>query len=306
MPAVWKIRSDGVKQRFNLSPLRGEIVKLYQDGLSSRKIGNKLNLSHVRILKILKLENLTRRKLIQSISNPNYKDLTPQRAYIFGVMCGDGCVFSGLEHKKRWSFKSHIVHLSVKDKDFLDEFVKNFEDVYGSSPKIYYRDRKNKKWSNIWIARVNRKLIYEDLAFYNFSTMCWRVPDEIKSSSDKRVIGSFLRGIYDSEGSVTIGSRGATLSFYSVNMEGIQDVKELLSKLEIETSKIMEDKRLFGKNKCYFIYITHTKNYLLFIKYVGFYIKRKEDKLIRYIQGLRKTNHIPLDLKTKFLTLFNE
>ena len=32
--------------------------------------------------------------------------------------------FSGTEYKDRWSFKSHIVYLSVKDKDFLDEFVK--------------------------------------------------------------------------------------------------------------------------------------------------------------------------------------
>ncbi|MEK6824571.1 MAG: hypothetical protein AABY02_01835, partial [Nanoarchaeota archaeon] len=125
MPVVWRTRSDGVKQRFNLSPLRSEIIKLYLDGLSSRKIGGKLNLSHVRILKILKSENLARRKLIKPILNKNYKNLTPERAYLFGVMCGDGCVFSGTEYKDRWSFKSHIVYLSVKDKDFLDEFVKN-------------------------------------------------------------------------------------------------------------------------------------------------------------------------------------
>ncbi|MEK6896842.1 MAG: LAGLIDADG family homing endonuclease [Nanoarchaeota archaeon] len=304
MPVVWRTRSDGVKQRFNLSPLRSEIIKLYLDGLSSRKIGGKLNLSHVRILKILKSENLARRKLIKPILNKNYKNLTPERAYLFGVMCGDGCVFSGTEYKDRWSFKSHIVYLSVKDKDFLDEFVKNFIMVYGVKPNIYYRDRKNNKWSNIWTARVNRKLIYEDLAKYNFAKF-WTIPDEVMNSLDKNIICSFLRGIYDSEGSVSLGSRGASISICSVSKSGLEQIRTLLSRINIKSSHLgqyaVRDHP--EKSICYYFTITHLNNYLIFLKEIGFSIKRKEKQLLSYIKNLKRYSSSPSNLKTSLLNI---
>jgi len=291
MSVVWKVRSDGVKQRFHLTPLRKDVVRLYKSGLSSRKVGGMLNISHARVLKILRSEDISRRPVIKPIINPSHKELTPSRAYLFGVMCGDGCIFSGREYKKKWSYMSHIVHLSVKDKDFLDEFVKNFQEVYGISPSVYYRDRKNKKWSNIWIARINRKLVYEDLAQYNFSNM-WVVPDEIIESKDKRIICSFLRGVYDSEGSVMIGPRSATISFCSTNERGIKQIRKLISKVGIEISRIMENNNSLIKKPCYYFYITHSKNYLIFLREIGFSIKRKEDKLITYMKNLKGKNRL--------------
>ncbi len=298
MAVVWKIRSDGVRQRFNISPLRKEVVKLYKEGLSSRKVGERLRISHARVLRILRSENETRRSIIHKIPNENYDELTPSRAYIFGVMCGDGCVFSGTEKKGKWEYKSHIVHLSVKDKDFLDEYVKRFGEVYGFFPKLYYRNRKNSKWSNIWIARINKKLVYEDLARNNFSKM-WHVPNEIMDSDSKMVISSFLRGIYDSEGSVTIGKRGATISFYSVSKEGIKQVKELLEKIGIKSSEIAIDNREFRKNICYYFHITGLNNYLIFLENIGFSIERKKRKLLDYISKLKTNKVLPLNLKTK-------
>lgn len=301
MGAVWQIRSDGVKQRFNLSPLRKEVVKLYQNGLSSRTVGNSLGISHARVLKLLKSENVSRRSIVHPILNKTYKQLTPSRAYIFGVMCGDGCVFSGTEKKGKWNFKSHIVHLSVKDKDFLDEYIHNFKEVYGVLPRVYYRSGQREKWSNIWIARVNRKNIYEDLERYKFGGM-WLVPDEIMMSQDKKIICSFLRGIYDSEGAVTIGPRGASISFTNISKMGIGQIKELLERVGISSSKLGEYKfdKSFRKNRCYYFTITHLKNYLLFLENIGFSIKRKEAKLIKYINGFKKNNVISFNLKTGY------
>jgi intein-encoded DNA endonuclease-like protein len=298
---IWKVRRDGVKQRFNLSPLRKEVAKLYNNGLSSRKVGNSLGISHARVLKLLKSEKVVRRDIIKSIPNLNYQKLTPSRAYIFGVMCGDGCVFSGIEKKDRWNFKSHIVHLSVKDKDFLEEYMRNFKEVYGFLPRIYYRRGQREKWSNIWIARVNRKNIYEDLDRYKFGKM-WLVPEEIMKSQDKRIVCSFLRGIYDSEGSVTVGLRGASISFTNVSKRGIEQVKELLDRVGISSSKIGEHKfdKSFRKNRCYYFTITHLENYLLFLENIGFSIKRKETKLIKYVNSLKKNKTAQFNLKTRY------
>jgi len=281
----WKIRSDGVKQRFNFSPLRKEIVKLYELGLSARNVGKKLKISHSRVLKILESENIDRRKIVKPILNEDYLKLTISRAYLLGVMCGDGCVFSGIENKGKWFFKSYIVHLSVKDRDFLDEFIKHFINVYGFSPKIYYRDRKNKKWSNIWVARVKRKLVYEDLARYNFGGNKWKVPNEVINSKEE-IVCSFLKGFYDSEGSFIIGSRGASLSIYSTSKKGIEEVKRLTEGIGIKVSEIKIDSRPFRKNECYYFFITDRKSFRAFLNKMGFSIKRKQDRVLHYLSKL--------------------
>jgi len=67
MPVVWKIRKDGIKQRFNISPIRKKVVKLYSQGLSSRKVGEMCDVSHSRVLKILRLENVNRREITKPI-----------------------------------------------------------------------------------------------------------------------------------------------------------------------------------------------------------------------------------------------
>lgn len=282
MPVKWKLRRDGVRQRFNLSPLREEIVKLYNSGLSARKVGKILCVSHARVLKVLHSEDVNVRKVVKCIKNKNYQNLTISRAYILGVMCGDGCIFSGRERKGRWVFNSHIVHLSVKDRDFLDEFIKQFKEVYGFAPSIYYRDRKNKKWSNIWIARVKRKRVYEDLARYHFGGCAWKVPSEIMNS-DEKIISSFLKGFYDSEGSFIIGPRSAAISIYSTSLAGIEGIKSLTERMGIHVSKIGTDRRAFRKNVCYYFSIGRIGDFKIFLNKIGFSIRRKQDKIMSYL-----------------------
>ena len=197
MPFLIKTRCDGFKQKYHLSPLRPKIKKLYSIGLSSREVGKNLGISHVRVLNVLKTENINRRSVTKTIPNQNYNRLTADRAYILGVMCGDGCLFSGIARKKNWKFKLYIIHLSVKDIDFINEFVRCVKNVYGITPSIYYRERKinNPRWSNIWIARISRKEIYKDLSSYKFGSKSWNVPQEIMNSFDEKNNWFFLKGI---------------------------------------------------------------------------------------------------------------
>jgi intein-encoded DNA endonuclease-like protein len=265
-----------VKQRFHISPLRPKIKELYSRGLSSRAVGCKLGISHARVLQLLDKEYAPRRSITKLIPNPYYKKLTKERAYILGVMCGDGCVFSGDAHKKQWTYKNYIVHLSVKDKDFIDEFIKCVKSVYGITPSLYFRNRnnKNKKWSNIWVAKITRKLIYEDLNSYSFGCKSWCVPKEIVNCKKKDVVGHFLRGFYDSEGSVTQGPRSFTLSICSINKKALVQVKKLINGFGISTSRIYNNRPgLFN------IAICGNKNLEIFLKKIGFSIKRKQDKI---------------------------
>jgi len=284
MPTISKIRKDGVIQKFHLSPLRPQIKELYSQGLSSRKVADKLGISHVRVLAILKNENVDRRSVTKTIPNKEFEALTPERAYIFGVMCGDGCVFSGIARKKNWKYSLYVVHLSVKDRDFIDEFVRCIKSVYGFSPSIYYvkRSQKNPKWSNIWVAKITRKEVYEDLSHYKFGTKNWRVPTEVIRSHDEKVIGAFLRGFYDSEGSASKGTRGFSISICSTNKEGLNEIKELIEILKIKSSKIGINDR--PSHKLFYFTISNKAGMNIFLNKINFSIKRKYDKVRKHLK----------------------
>jgi len=285
MTIIFKTRCDGVRQKFHLTPLRPKIKKLYLEGLSSRKIGKKLGISHTRVLIILKKENVNRRSLIKPIYNKNHQKLTAERAYIFGVMCGDGCVFSGMANKNKWKYKNYIVYLAVKDRDFIDEFVRCIDNTYGVIPSLYLRERNkfNKKWSDIWIARITRKEVYRDLSHYKFGTEDWRIPKEVIKCDNEKIIGSFLKGFYDSEGSVLKGPRSFNIVVYSNNLKGLLEIKYLLKKLGINSCKMMKDKRIH-RNPSFFFAILKKKNLEVFLNKVGFAIQRKQNKLKEHLK----------------------
>ncbi len=285
MPTILKIRKDGFKQKYHLSLLRPNINRLYKGGKSARQVGKELNISHARVLQLLKKENVSRRSVTKIIPNKNYKKLIPERAYILGVMCGDGCIFSGMAHKGKWDYKLYIIHLSVKDKDFVDEFMRCIRKVYGIVPSLYYRDRNklNNKWSNIWVAKISRKKVYDDLSHYKLGTNDWEIPKEIKTSGDLNIIGSFLKGFYDSEGSVLKGPRSFNIVVHSNNLRGLLEIKYLLKKIGIDSCKMMKDKRP-NRNPTFFFAILKRKNLEIFLNEVGFSIQRKQNKLIEHLK----------------------
>jgi len=157
--------------------------------------------------------------------------------------------------------------------------------VYGIVPSLYYRDRNknNKKWSNIWVAKISRKEVYNDLSIYGFGGNNWKIPKEIENSNNENIIGSFLKGFYDSEGSVSKGIRSFNISVHSNSHEGILGIKSLLEKLEIETSKMMEDVRP-NRNSTFYFFILRKNSVKRFLNKVGFSIQRKQDKLKKYIK----------------------
>lgn len=287
MPTILKTRVDGVRQKFHISPLRPKIKKLYSMGLSSRKVGKELSISHARVLKILSDEKIDRRSITKIIPNKNYKKLTPERAYIYGVMCGDGCVFTGVVHKDKWKYNLYVINLAVKDKDFIEEFIRCVKDVYGITPSLYYqkRNKANKKWSDIWIAKITRKEVYLDLSRYDFGTQNWKVPREVLKSNNDNITNSFLKGFYDSEGSVSKGLRSFSVSAHSTNKKGILMVKKLLKSGGINSTKIFEDCRPFRKSKTLFsFFIIRKKDLEIFLNRVGFNIQRKQNKLKEYLK----------------------
>ena len=149
----------------------------------------------------------------------NNKGMTDDLAYILGVMYGDGYIMG-----------SGGIGLEVKDFDFLEEFsnsiIKQFEikgNIYnGKHPKTL-TDWRNGKTYNVKqtkILRIGSVLISDYITkIKNFDT--------VKSFSNTQKI-SFLRGLWDSEGSVNIHPKHPTLNFTHNSEELIKLFIDLL------------------------------------------------------------------------------
>lgn len=258
------------KTQFKPKPIppRKVLYNLYiTQKLSASTIAKKFRVSTIIVINWLNKYNVKTRthtesmntyKIKEELANlrlkrptKKHENLSSEKSYILGVLCGDGYI-----DKK-------VIRLEIrKDEEFIKEFSECIEKVYGLKYEYkYYKKR------NTFVLAISNMTMCKDLNKYgNFRTKTWNVPLEILNSN-KEVMAKFLKGFYDSEGSVTKYS----ISLASINKKGILEISRLLKRLNIK-SKV--------KNYNYpTILIGRRENIMLFKEGVGFTIKRKQERL---------------------------
>ncbi|MFH1682568.1 MAG: LAGLIDADG family homing endonuclease [Candidatus Woesearchaeota archaeon] len=222
------------------------------------------------------------------------KELTLEKAYIMGTLCGDGYISTG-----------YRLGLDVCDEDFADYFQCCLETVYNIKCSKTVRKRKSFSFTPTpkpqYCIMLVSKLVVLDLNQYtpSFKTFEWAVPEEIKMASPE-IQAMFIKGFADSEGSVKNRHRNREIVLTSGNSRGIKAIQKLL----LDTFKI--NAYLVKRNDTVFLlYISDYKSLDLFQKNIGFIIKRKQEKLEaglkRYKRkGIRKYSpgikHLALDM----------
>jgi len=259
------------KTQFKPKPMasKGFLYDLYIGrNLSARRLSKKFNVSEKLIVDWLKKYGIKNRTHTESMNTQNIKEelanlrykrpttnyyhLSPEKAYILSVLSGDGYI-------DKYGIKFEIRN----DEEFIREFSHCLEKVYGLKYNYKYKLKKN-----TFLLNVSSMMISKDLLRYgNFRTFSWNVPQEILNSNDKKIVSSYLRGIYDSEGSVS----KYYISITSASYKGLVGISKLLRKLGIESR--------LKKSGYSALYISRKRNFLLFKDLVGFTIKRKIQKL---------------------------
>src|SRR3989344_681685 len=250
-------------------PSKKELYNFYiKKKISSEKLSNKYKVSTVIVINWLKSYNikvrthkesmntdlikkeLSDQKLIKP-SKP-YKKLSSEKAYILGVLCGDA-------HINPKSIRFEIRY----DEEFIKEFVRYIKKIYGLNYNYhFYKPR------NSYVLYVASKIISEDLMRYgDFNAYAWKIPKAILNSNNKKVMGYYLRCLFDSEGHV---------DYPYVDMspisKGILKIPFLLNKLKISS-------KIYKCEKYYYLGIRKQDNLRNFRKLVNFTIIRKKDKL---------------------------
>jgi intein-encoded DNA endonuclease-like protein len=195
--------------------LKEAIEDLYwKQSLTLKEIGEKLGMNEGTVYWYMKKYEIPRRRV--GYPPKHFKeDREETLAYILGVVLGDG--------SKRVRDYQHIIELNVKDKQFADAFETAVNQIglhtwrtwkkvnYKGEPRYYHRVIVNSKRLFIWLSTV-------DLKHY-----------VLKSEEN---ICSFLRGIYESEGS--IGTCGLTIALSNDKL--ISFIQKCIEELGFTTS----------------------------------------------------------------------
>jgi intein-encoded DNA endonuclease-like protein len=211
--------------------------------------------------------------------------MSPELAYIIAVLQGDGCV------------NKNYFSLETIDKDFGDYFAIKIEKWTGYKPSFYVNKPRIRKMDNkIYIGQKTYKIVFNGRRFtefllknFTFGTTNWHVPEQIINGT-KDIKIAYLRGIFDSEGSVGIYKNKYSRNYCyfnisSKNINALKKIKELLQTLNF-TSVIYSQ-----KNGVFRLEIKKVHEIVRFYKEVGTSIERKQkafEKIIEHYKNSRK------------------
>ncbi len=281
--------------------LYGEVFELRKQGLSYSKMidwvwknhGVRLSKSHI---------SYWSRGLHSPYNGryiPSIELLKPSEelAYVIGVKLGDGYAVRSRRPVKGYS--RALIGLKVKDREFAEEFSRCLTKVLGRTPKRLRYVKSTKRY----VVEVKSETLYQLL----------RKPldlDRLKKYIEHcgNCVGAFLRGFFDSEGSV---NKSGYIYLSNTDLRLLEYVKHLLQRLGIETTgpwlktrrgtvihDHMTGKKYTTNKDVYVVGIRANSNHIFYEK-IGFTIKRKQKRLEKYLED---TSQTPSPLFTPFST----
>jgi intein-encoded DNA endonuclease-like protein len=229
---------------------------------------------------------------------PSLELLEPSEdlAYVIGVLCGDGSVWE--KSRVRKGYRRVVIYLEAKDREFVEEFAIRIGRVLNRPPP-----RVKVKSTGYYYVEVESRTLYELM----------KRPIDIEKirrfvEHCERCMAMFLRGFFDSEGSV---NKHGYVTVANSNYELLLYVQKLLLKrFGIETSwprpttkqgttfyNPLRGKVYEHKKDVYVLYVSKQCN-VRFYYYVGFTILRKRARLEDYLRRMR------IPIPTPFIPFF--
>lgn len=227
-----------------------------------------------------------------------YDKLDNNLAYIIGVLLGDGCL-SKSKRKISENSYSHRIILTVTDKDFALKFKEVFENWSGLKPTFFKETGPSQLASRLVYKNLKKRknlhhVVFENKKAYIF--LGYFIKKELNKiySSRKEVKINFLRGLYDSEGSVVYHSNLGRVMISMTDYKIMRMIRKLLyTSVKIRT-KIGKRGNGMGHKDIYFIFFGSKKAIKSFSK-IGFCIERKRLILNDLCEGKGDPNLIMRD-----------
>ena len=203
---------------------------------------------------------------------------SPKLLQLLGYIIGDGSWNAN-------SKKHPYLEIGDKDRKNLEVYKKIVKYLFNQEGKIVAK-RTNILQLSTYIGRLFYKI-----SPYIFSRSYKRKIPNIIHKTTKKEIASFLRGLYDAEGSF----RSHTVVLTSTSRELIDTTKLLLLRFGI-LSWIYEFNEPISKRKAYHLNITQYGSIINFYKMIGFESEKKQNKLSNFIKNNKKARMEKIEL----------
>ncbi len=266
-------------------------TELRENGMSylriSEQIGKEFNLriSKATVLRWCKGTNNTFNKTKRVRLDPS-----PELAYIVGAYFGDASATEGSNYRYK-------VKLKVVDREFAEVFRRALGGI-GLNPRMGFENDKTR--TGRWYVEVTSK------GLFRFLTGPRKGLFEVAKAYPRE----FLRGFFDSEGTVVFNrkSRALHVSASNYDLDVLTLCKELLKKLDIDSRIYLHRRKgtpvnIRGKmyqynSDLYRISIQRRRSVFNFYREVGFSIQRKQLKLKEALDllGMLKKEHQRTDV----------
>ena len=226
MPRKWTKKEEDFyrKELFDLYTAQnktiGEIGEIL--GIAYQTVFDRMHRLNIPTTPQLKAKYLNRRSDI--IIPTSYSD---ELAEFFGVMLGDG----GISHFQI------TVALGTKEISYAKYVVDLINKLFGAKPKIIFRTKNQKQHTVVYMGSVElREWLEKEGLVRNKVKKQVDVPEWIFSK--KSYMERFLRGFFDTDGSVYKLKFGIQIALINKSIPLLQSSHDMLKKLEYTTSKV--------------------------------------------------------------------
>lgn len=223
MPKRWTKKEE--KQK------REELVDLYiNKNKPIREVADILNLSESGVYdRLIRLNIPSQRSKKPHVNNkrtdiniPNY---STDLAEFIGVMLGDGNL----------NPNQVKVILNINEKGYAEYVIRLIENIFNAKPKYFTRN--NKKALVIYLGSVDIVNWLKDMGLSSN-----KVRDQVDVPTwifkRKDYLKSFIRGFFDTDGSVYKIKFGVQISFKNRSLDLLKSIRKILLSLDYNPSKI--------------------------------------------------------------------
>lgn len=214
------------------------------------------------------LHKNTNNLVIPKTPNQLNKDI----ARYFGYLIGDGCLT-----------RDNVVLFTNEDKDLLDDFINITNNYFDMEVKV--RNRKNNTLDLVIHGKAFREYLNQ-LGLKQVDAFSKEIPQCIMDAP-KEMVSEFLKGLFDTDGTIS----KHRVSFCTASEKMSKQIQTILLNYNIISIRNKKYNKRF--NTYSYIIDIYGENIDRFYKEIGFGCKRKQDKLIEFLNVVQNTLRNP-------------
>jgi intein/homing endonuclease len=233
--------------------------------------------------------------MVHKLPEPKEELISEDLAQFLGYVMGDGSI----EYPHRWS-----IHMDDKSIECLNEYEKIARRLNLNTTNHYKHKGKNCRRLRCFKKQKIEKILEEIqdcIIVKKTSTKIIKIPEKVIKSNN-RILGKFLRGFYDAEGSVIIDKslprEFGRIIFGIKERDNVEKIKYLLMRFGIECSMPKKN----SKRDFYRIDIKDTLSIKNFKEKIGFSHPEKMKKLEQINLNFGTKRKIYGDIEIGFIT----